>query len=70
MDGGHRSADALALARENAERCGLAARVAFAESDWFAAVTDAYVDRDARKPGKAGSTPPSDHAPVVIDADL
>lgn len=37
-----RSADALALARENAERCGLAARVAFAESDWFAAVTDAY----------------------------
>ncbi len=37
-----RSPDALALARENAERCGLVERVAFAESDWFAAVTDAY----------------------------
>ena len=30
-----------------------------------AAVTDAYVDRDARK-----GTLPSDHAPVVVDADL
>ncbi|NBV79401.1 MAG: peptide chain release factor N(5)-glutamine methyltransferase, partial [Verrucomicrobia bacterium] len=37
-----RSPEALALARENAERCGLSARVAFAESDWFGAVTDAY----------------------------
>jgi release factor glutamine methyltransferase len=37
-----RSPEALALARENAGRCGLTARVAFAESDWFSAVTDAY----------------------------
>jgi release factor glutamine methyltransferase len=37
-----RSPEALALARENAERCGLSARVAFAESDWFGAVPDAY----------------------------
>lgn len=37
-----RSRDALALARENAVQCGLAERVVFAESDWFAAVTDAY----------------------------
>jgi exodeoxyribonuclease-3 len=29
------------------------------------AVTDAYVDREARK-GKG----PSDHAPVVVDVDL
>jgi exodeoxyribonuclease-3 len=29
------------------------------------AVTDAYVDREARK-GKG----PSDHAPVVVDLDL
>jgi exodeoxyribonuclease-3 len=28
-------------------------------------VTDAYVDRDARK-----GTGPSDHAPVVVDIDL
>jgi len=33
-----RSTDALALARENAAQCGLAERVAFAESDWFTAV--------------------------------
>jgi exodeoxyribonuclease-3 len=35
-----------------------------------AAVTDAYVDRDARKPGAKGTTPPSDHAPVVVDLSL
>ena len=42
VDAVDRSPDALALARENAARCGLAERVNFAESDWFAAVTDAY----------------------------
>ena len=42
VDAVDRSPDALALARENAARCGLAERVSFAESDWFAAVTDAY----------------------------
>jgi len=36
------SEDALALARENAAALGLAERVAFARSDWFGAVTDAY----------------------------
>jgi len=35
-----------------------------------AAVTDCYVDREARKPGTKGTPPPSDHAPVVVDADL
>ena len=35
-----------------------------------AAVTDAYVDREARKTGKKGTTPPSDHAPIVVDVDL
>ena len=34
------------------------------------AVTDAYVDREARKPGIKGTTPPSDHAPVVVDLEL
>ena len=42
VDAVDRSADALALARENAAQCNLAERVNFAESDWFAAVTDAY----------------------------
>lgn len=32
------SADALAVARANADACGLAARVAFAEGEWFGAV--------------------------------
>ena len=32
------SVDALALARENAEALGLAARVSFIPSDWFAAL--------------------------------
>lgn len=30
-------------------------------------ITGAWVDREARKLGKAGTPPPSDHAPVVID---
>ncbi len=39
------------------------------------AVTDAYVDREARKPGKAPKggpkpVPPSDHAPVVVEVGL
>lgn len=36
------SDEALALARENAELTGLGARVNFAKSDWFSAVTDRY----------------------------
>lgn len=36
------SDDALALARENAAALGLADRVAFAKSDWFSGVVDAY----------------------------
>lgn len=36
------SDDALALARENAAALGLADRVAFAKSDWFSGVGDAY----------------------------
>lgn len=37
-----RSDDALALARENAEACGLASRVDLGRSDWFSEVRDAY----------------------------
>ena len=42
VDAVDRSVDALSLARENAAQCNLSERVNFAESDWFAAVTDAY----------------------------
>jgi exodeoxyribonuclease-3 len=37
----------------------------YANSALQKGITDAYVDRDARK-GKG----PSDHAPIVVDADL
>lgn len=36
------SAAALAVARENAEQLGMAARVRFVEGDWLDAVSDAY----------------------------
>ncbi len=42
IDAVDRSAEALTLARENADLLGLALRVNFAESDWFSTVTDAY----------------------------
>ncbi|MDR0902155.1 MAG: HemK family protein methyltransferase, partial [Opitutaceae bacterium] len=38
------SADALALARENAVSCGLAGRVRFARSDWFSALRDGALE--------------------------
>jgi release factor glutamine methyltransferase len=42
IDAVDRSAEALTLARENADLLDLALRVNFAESDWFSTVTDAY----------------------------
>jgi exodeoxyribonuclease III len=44
---------------------GMRIDLVYANRAAASAVTDAYVDRDARK-GKA----PSDHAPVVVDLDL
>ncbi|HUY47528.1 MAG TPA: exodeoxyribonuclease III [Streptosporangiaceae bacterium] len=44
---------------------GMRIDLVLASAPLAAAVTDAYIDREARK-GKA----PSDHAPVVVDADL
>jgi exodeoxyribonuclease III len=44
---------------------GMRIDLVYASQRAAAAVTDAYVDRDARK-GKG----PSDHAPVVVDLDL
>jgi exodeoxyribonuclease-3 len=42
----------------------------FGSPELAGAVRDAYVDREARKPGVKGTTPPSDHAPVVVDVEL
>ena len=44
---------------------GMRIDLVYASAPLAAAVTDAYVDREARK-GKG----PSDHAPVVVDVDL
>ena len=44
---------------------GMRIDLVYATPELAGAVTDAYVDRDARK-GKG----PSDHAPVVVDVDL
>jgi exodeoxyribonuclease-3 len=49
---------------------GMRIDLVYGSADFARAVTDAYVDRDARKPGKAGSTPPSDHAPIVVDLSV
>jgi exodeoxyribonuclease-3 len=44
---------------------GMRIDLMYADAHLMAAVTDAYVDREARK-----GTGPSDHAPLVVDADL
>ncbi len=44
---------------------GMRIDLVYADAQLTAAVTDAYIDRDARK-----GTGPSDHAPLVVDADL
>lgn len=49
---------------------GMRIDLVYGSPTFAAAVTDSYVDRDARKPGAKGSPPPSDHAPVVVDVTL
>ena len=49
---------------------GMRIDLVFGSPSFSSAVSDAYVDRDARKPGTKGTTPPSDHAPVVVDVAL
>jgi len=49
---------------------GMRIDLVFGSPSFAAGVTDAYVDREARKPGKKGAPAPSDHAPVVVDVDL
>ncbi|MDX6203085.1 MAG: exodeoxyribonuclease [Frankiales bacterium] len=44
---------------------GMRIDLVYADALLAAAVTDAYIDREARK-----GTGPSDHAPLVVDADL
>jgi exodeoxyribonuclease-3 len=49
---------------------GMRIDLVYASPSLASAVTDSYVDRDARKPGKKGTSPPSDHAPLVVDVEL
>jgi exodeoxyribonuclease-3 len=44
---------------------GMRIDLVYANAPLAAAVSDAWVDREARK-----GTGPSDHAPVIIDLDL
>ena len=48
---------------------GMRIDLVYANAAFSAAVTDAYVDREARKGSKEGKGP-TDHAPVVVDLDL
>ena len=56
----------LAFPKNNGMRIDLV----YGSPAFAGAVTDAYVDRNARKSGTKGSTPPSDHAPLVVDLEL
>jgi exodeoxyribonuclease-3 len=49
---------------------GMRIDLVFGSPSFAEKVEDSYVDRDARKPGAKGTTPPSDHAPVVVDVAL
>jgi exodeoxyribonuclease III len=49
---------------------GMRIDLVYGSPAFASAVTDAYVDREARKPGKKGTPLPSDHAPIVVDVDL
>ncbi|HSN06031.1 MAG TPA: exodeoxyribonuclease III [Candidatus Angelobacter sp.] len=53
-----------------AKNTGMRIDLVYGSPSFAAAVTDAYVDRDARKPGAKGTPPPSDHAPLVVDVAL
>ncbi len=49
---------------------GMRIDLVYASTRLAAAVTDAYVDREARKGSVKGGNAPSDHAPVVVDLSL
>jgi len=48
---------------------GMRIDLVYGSPSFASAVSDSYVDRDARKPGTKGTPPPSDHAPLVVDVD-
>ena len=60
-----RSEDALALARENAARTGLAERVTFLQSDWFAAVPPEAFDMVVSNPPYLTAEETAETAPEV-----
>ena len=49
---------------------GMRIDLVYANAPFSAAVTDAYVDREARKGSLKDGKGPSDHAPVVVDLTL
>ena len=49
---------------------GMRIDLVYANAPFADAVTDAYVDREARKGSVKDGKGPSDHAPVVVDLTL
>ncbi|WP_375482378.1 exodeoxyribonuclease III [uncultured Jatrophihabitans sp.] len=49
---------------------GMRIDLVYASAGLASAVSDAYVDREARKGSVKAGNAPSDHAPVVVDVDL
>jgi exodeoxyribonuclease-3 len=49
---------------------GMRIDLVLANASFRDAVTDTFIDRDARKTGTKGTPPPSDHAPLIVDVDL
>jgi exodeoxyribonuclease-3 len=49
---------------------GMRIDLILANPSFAAAVTDTFIDREARKTGTKGTPPPSDHAPLITDLDL
>jgi exodeoxyribonuclease-3 len=49
---------------------GMRIDLILANRAFSAAAMDTFIDREARKTGKKGTPPPSDHAPLITDLDL
>ena len=49
---------------------GMRIDLIMANGSFADAVTDTFIDREARKTGTKGTPPPSDHAPLIADLAL
>jgi exodeoxyribonuclease-3 len=49
---------------------GMRIDLILANAAFASAVSETFIDRDARKTGTKGTPPPSDHAPLITDLAL